>query len=67
MVETRVFCDRCRAPILEGRSVLRVEAGPLRARLEVLDLCGDCAELLQGWLAAEHAPAPVLGATGREG
>lgn len=61
MVEQRVMCDRCGNVILEGRSLLTVEAGPLRTRRESVDLCSDCADLLAGWLSPESAaPEPFI-------
>jgi hypothetical protein len=56
MIDSTVTCDRCRNPILESRTLLKVECGPVRAAgvLE-LDLCSGCAGLLIEWLRASPA------------
>jgi hypothetical protein len=52
MTETRHFCDRCGCVILADRTALRVESGPLRGRVDVLEFCSDCAQLLTTWCTA---------------
>lgn len=54
-VEQRVICDRCRSVLIENRAALVVQSGPLRIRRETLDLCSDCQDQLEGWLA-EFSP-----------
>ncbi len=55
-----IYCDRCNAVIHEGRTLLRVEAGPMRRYRETLDVCRLSAEQLLGWLRAEsRAAAPA--------
>jgi hypothetical protein len=44
MTEMMIICDRCRQPIGENRTLLRVESGPLRNHYPAgADLCSDCA------------------------
>lgn len=58
MTETRHYCDRCRDPILDGRTVLTVECGPLRqAGTDVIDLCPGCAGRLTNFLKTPPADA----------
>jgi hypothetical protein len=45
-----VTCDRCGERIEAGRTVLRVETGPARDRLPVVDLCPECSDRFVGWL-----------------
>ncbi len=51
MVNTSIYCDRCGANILEGRSLLESKAGPILATRSTIDLCRDCASAFRGWLA----------------
>jgi hypothetical protein len=44
-------CDRCGVPIERGRTLLRVECGPLRGRQDTIDLCSACTDALVSWLA----------------
>src|SRR5262245_16401536 len=63
MTEQRICCDRCGNVILETRTLLRVESGPLRMRYsDGVDLCSDCAEWLAGQFRrgqAAASPGPV--------
>lgn len=52
MTTTIITCDRCGREIVSGRSLLRVESGPLRDRRSKLDLCPACVELLLAWLGS---------------
>jgi hypothetical protein len=48
-----IYYDRCKVRIERGRSLLRVESGPLRDRRESIDLCEACARaLLESFLAS---------------
>ena len=58
-VNKRIICDRCGSVILENRAALVVQSGPLRIRHEALDLCGDCQDQLEGWLAEFSAEAAL--------
>jgi hypothetical protein len=51
MTEIRISCDRCGQVVLQGRTLLRVESGPLRGRYSEVDLCPDCVR----WLVASLA------------
>lgn len=55
-VKQTCICDRCGDVILESRTLLSVEGGPLRIHRPTIDLCGHCAESLSGWLS-ELKPA----------
>jgi hypothetical protein len=50
-------CDRCSAVILEQRSKLTIEGGPLRQShgSPVIDLCSDCQRAFSGWLRSREA------------
>ena len=59
------ICDRCGAPFLEGRSVVRAVAGPLIRHFEQLDLCPDCQSALLRHLAEGRPAATAAGAAPR--
>lgn len=46
-------CDRCRQPIEINRTLLHVQAGPMRQHHPAVDLCPDCAGELVAWLKAD--------------
>lgn len=48
--ELRVCCDRCHAVVLEQRTLLKVESGPIRVRHQSIDLCLDCQSAFAGFL-----------------
>jgi hypothetical protein len=55
VVETKYLCDRCGSVIVEARTALAVESGPLRkSGLSSVDLCVDCAVSLVGWLRRDE-------------
>lgn len=47
---TSVTCDKCGCTIRESRTLIRVETGTLRRRLDGVDLCETCAALFSRWL-----------------
>src|SRR5262245_28981277 len=52
------LCDRCRAPLLEPGSVLRVLLGELHVKLpDELDICKECGDSFIGWLYGGKANA----------
>lgn len=59
MIERRYCCDKCGSIILEDRTLLRVESGPLSGRWpDGIDVCRDC---LGSWLVPAiraHAATP---------
>ena len=61
MTKTEHFCDRCRNRIERGRSLIRVETGPLRDRLPMFDLCERCQQALSGWLDDDSGDVEVDG------
>lgn len=61
MTEQRIICDRCKGVVIEARTYLRVECGPLRrSGRDALDLCGDCAEAFAAFLRAAEADDAFL-------
>jgi len=59
MIDMKYFCDGCGSRITSDRTVLTVEAGPLRRWAESIDLCSPCAQRFQEWLDAGHTLAPA--------
>jgi hypothetical protein len=53
-VETRIMCDRCGDIVLEGRTVLRVETGPL-SHQDATDLCQTCTDAWRTWMRQAEA------------
>ena len=51
-VEIRVCCDRCKNIVLEGRTLLRAECGPMLTKRPTLDLCEGCRVLLENWIGS---------------
>jgi hypothetical protein len=48
---TNTCCDRCRAAISEGHTVIMVKVGSWsRCKTGLLDLCRDCDDLFDCWL-----------------
>jgi hypothetical protein len=63
MRTVKVVCDRCGSPIIEGGSVVEATAGAIRGRVaDKIDLCRDCGERFQDWLATPKAGLASLGA-----
>ena len=57
------YCDRCSSRIVEGRTELLIECGPLMdiRDTDSIDLCPSCADALAGFLKAPamiHPPVP---------
>jgi hypothetical protein len=50
-----VICDRCGEIVISGRTLLKVECGPLRAHADTLDICEYCASSLSSWLRHREA------------
>lgn len=46
-----IDCDRCKARISEGRSVIRLEGDSGELRDMRIDLCASCSEALREWLS----------------
>ncbi len=58
MKQTTIQCDRCGCNILEGGSILDVQAGSLRQRFSApLDLCQSCSERFDDFVRAGHQAA----------
>lgn len=51
MVETLIYCDRCRGAITEGRSLLTATAGPTVKARPTVDSCRDCLDAFALFLA----------------
>jgi hypothetical protein len=61
MREVKHICDKCRGCIVEDRTELRVESGPLRrSGVESLDLCPDCAAAVADLIRAGRAELPAF-------
>jgi hypothetical protein len=61
MTHTTYTCDRCRGPVLTGRTAIVIECGPLRARgTSTLDLCVGCSTALVAFLGGDDPPFNVL-------
>jgi hypothetical protein len=59
MTETRHICDKCKNVIIENRTLLKAEAGPLRLTTESqFDLCMDCVAQFRGWLRSGAPSMP---------
>jgi hypothetical protein len=61
--DVRVFCDRCSERILEGRTLMKLAAGPERLKRPTVDLCSDCLAEFTGWLDKRpngKAPTPRM-------
>jgi uncharacterized cysteine cluster protein YcgN (CxxCxxCC family) len=58
MREVSILCDRCGQVVIEHRTEIRVESGPLRELegVESADLCLDCGEALLSFFR-ERRPA----------
>ena len=55
MREVIKHCDRCGQNILEGGSIVDVQAGGMvRQHPEPLDLCKECSERFTDWLRSGH-------------
>jgi ribosomal protein S27E len=57
MVTTTVNCDQCNEVITLDRSTLTVQCGPLRRRMESVDLCPTCAAT---WAESLGKPATLV-------
>jgi len=57
-----VVCDKCGSTIVEGRTLAKISAGPLRQRRPTVDLCESCASSFESWLAEGNGQSdPVAG------
>lgn len=59
MTTLLVHCDRCSAPIEEGRTELLIECGPLRIKRQAVDLCRECLGGFTRWLEVTEPEAVV--------
>lgn len=53
MITTLIDCDRCKARVDAGRTLLRVETGALRHAFESIDLCAGCLAEFRAFLSAQ--------------